>query len=297
MLDGILWFFKSIGLAFYHFGYAVTHPGMWLDWSNNESLGRFIYYGASKEFFFVVLTTFICLTIAGLIWRQMMWGMVRALEGMANGIGRFTAWFGLIMVLQQIVIVFLQRIFSTSTISFGPLGYGFTRDLSWWSEELKLYNALIVCLCATYTFVQGGHVRVDLVYSAVSFRAKRMIDMVGSLVLMMPAAILTWLFAWFFMWRHLVTPKVSASESIEGIMRKAKIMKWNVETISFSPNGFDAYFLFKVLIVAFCALVFLHAIAFFYRSFLEWSEGPESENKYLDRDTPGEGQEALTGTH
>ena len=45
-------------------------------------------------------------------------------------------------------------------------------------------------------------------------------------------------------------------------------MRWNVETIGFSPNGFTAYFLFKVLLVTFTALmIFIHAVAFFYRSY------------------------------
>ena len=43
-------------------------------------------------------------------------------------------------------------------------------------------------------------------------------------------------------------------------------------------------------------MVFLQAIAFFYRSYLEWKEGEESEGKYLDRDTLGEGEEAYEGT-
>ena len=55
MIEGILWFFKNIALAFWNFAYAITHPGLWLDWSNSESLMRFIYYGGSIEFFFVVL--------------------------------------------------------------------------------------------------------------------------------------------------------------------------------------------------------------------------------------------------
>jgi hypothetical protein len=38
---------------------------------------------------------------------------------------------------------------------------------------LKFWNAMVVCLCVSYTFVQGGHVRVDLVYSAVKHRTKR----------------------------------------------------------------------------------------------------------------------------
>ncbi|MEZ5913198.1 MAG: C4-dicarboxylate ABC transporter permease [Paracoccaceae bacterium] len=297
MLDGILGFFTNIALALYHFGYAISHPKSWLDWSDGEALGRFIYYGASKELFFVILTAFICLTAVGIWRRSVMWAVVRGLETFANGLGRFVAWAGLLMVLQQIVIVFLQRIFRVAAIEFGPFGYSFAKDLSWWSEELKLYNAAIVCLCATYTFVQGGHVRVDLVYSAVSYRTRKLIDMFGSVVFMMTTACLTWLYAWFFMWRHLVTPKVSASESVEQILRKAKLMKWNVETIGFSPNGFNGYFLFKILIVCFTATVFIHAIAFFYRSYLEWREGPESEGRYLDKDTLGEGEEAYEGTH
>jgi TRAP-type mannitol/chloroaromatic compound transport system permease small subunit len=243
-----------------------------------------------------VFTAFLILTAVG-VWRNsIMWGTVRILEGFANSVGRFFAWAGLLMVLQQIVIVFMQRIFTRPDISFG-FGIPLQFDISWFAEELKLYNALVVCLCVTYTFVQGGHVRVDLVYSAVKFRTKKVIDMVGSLIFMMPTAVLIWMYGWYFMWRHLVTPKVSASDSIELLMRKSKLLKWNVETIGFSPNGFTAYFLFKLLLVAFTAMVFLQAIAFFYRSYLEWKEGPESEGKYLDKDTLGEGEEAYEGAH
>ena len=298
MLDGIGWLLGRFAQAFGDFFTAIANPGLWLDWSNRESLGRFIYYGASMEFLFVFLTFLICLTIAGLIWKPVMWGVVRGLEGFTNAIGRTVAWVGLLMVLQQMLIVFLQRIFRVSKIEIGPLspfGYNFgsspapiSFDLSWWSEELKLYNAMIVCLCIGYTYVQGGHVRVDLLYAGVRWRTKRVIDALGALLFMLPAAFLTWLYAWFFMWRSLVNPKVSASESVEMIMRKAKIMKWSVETIGFSPNGFNAYFLFKVLMVAFCFLVICQAVAVLFRAIAEWREGPASENKYLDRDATGD---------
>ena len=71
----------------------------------------------------------------------------------------------------------------------------------------------------------------------------------------------------------------------------------SVETIGFSPNGFDAYFLFKILLVAFAGMVFIHAVAFFYRSYLEFVEGEESAGKFVDKDTLGEGEEAFEGTH
>ncbi len=296
MLDAILWFFQNIGLAFYNFGYAVTHPSSWLDWSDKEAIMRFVYYGGSVEFFFVIFTFIIIIAGIGFWKNAFMWGVVRVLEGFANTVGRFFAWAGLLMVLQQIIIVFIQRIFTRPDIVLG-FGIPMQFDISWWAEELKFYNALVVCMCATYTFVQGGHVRVDLIYSAVSFRTKRIIDMLGSLVFMMPMAILTWMYGWYFMWRHMIVPNPSASDALDKLLLKSRALRWNLETIGFSPNGFNAYFLFKILLIAFAAMVFIHSIAFFFRSYLEWKEGPESEGKYLDKDTLGEGEEAYEGTH
>lgn len=281
------WVLANIIEAFWNFGYAITHPGLWLNWSDPQALMRFIYYGASVELFFVFLVFVIILTACGMVWNSFMWGMVRAFEGFSNTVGRVAAWAGLAMVLQQIVIIFMQRVFAVSELSFG-FGKVVTFPISWWSEELKLYNALVVSLCIAWTFVQGGHVRVDLVYSTVRFRTKRVIDMFGSVFFMLPAATLIWLYSWFFLWRHLVVPNPSASDTLDRLLAKSRALRWNVETIGFSPNGFNAYFLFKVLLVLFTALLFLQAITFFYRSFLEWKEGEESEAKYLDRDVIGD---------
>ena len=296
LLHGLQWLAQNIVMAFYNFGYAVLHPQLWLDWSDKQAVMRFVYYGGSVEFFFVIFTTFLIVTAVGFWRNSFMWLCVRVLEGFANGVGRFFAWAGLLMVLQQVIIVFMQRIFTRPDIVFG-FGVPLQFDISWYAEELKLYNALVVCLCATYTFVQGGHVRVDLVYAAVRYRTKKTIDMFGSLAFMMPTAVLMWMYGWYFLWRHLIVPKPSASDALDRLLMKSRAMRWNVETIGFSPNGFTAYFLFKILLVAFAAMVFLQSIAFFYRSYLERKEGEESENKYLDRDTLGEGEEAYEGTH
>lgn len=294
MIDFILWVLQNIVLAPYHLVVAITNPQAWLNWADPEALVRFIYYGGSVEFFFVVMTLFMAITVLGVAWkREILWWSVRGLEAFANGVGRLFAWAGLLMVLQQVMIVFLQRIFRVAEIQLGPLGTAFTQDLSWWGEELKLYNAMVVCLCVSYTFVQGSHVRVDLVYSAVSHRTRRLIDMFGSIFFMMPAIVLTYMYAWFFMWRHLVVPNPSASSELDRMLMQARVLRWNVETIGFSPNGFNAYFLFKVLLVAFCVLVFLQAMAFFWRSYLEWVEGEESAGKYLDKDVMGDEAEDL----
>ena len=283
MLEALLWFATNVVLAFRNVVLAIAQPQAWLDWSNPEALMRLVYYGGSVELFFVFLVTVAILTAVG-VWRHaFLWGLVRGLEGFHNGLGRIAAWAGLIMVVQQVVIVFAQRIFAQSQLTLG-LGSAFSFDISWWSEELKLYNAMIVALCVSYTFVQGGHVRVDLVYAAVGYRAKRVVDMLGTVFFMMPFGVLVWMYSWYFMWRHLVTPKVSASDTLDQLLMKSRAFRWNVETTGFSPSGFNGYFLFKVLLVIFAGLVLLQAVTFFWRSYLEWSEGPDAEGLHLDRD-------------
>ena len=129
MVEGILWFFQNIALAFYNFFYAITHPGLWLNWSDPQAVMRVIYYGGSVEFFFVVFTAFLILTAVGFWKNSIMWGAVRFFEGIGNTVGRFAAWAGLLMVLQQIVIVFVQRIFASAELSFG-FGLPVTKDIS-----------------------------------------------------------------------------------------------------------------------------------------------------------------------
>ncbi len=287
-MDGIVWFLTNLAQAVVHFAQAVAQPGLWLNWSDPEAIMRVVYYGGSTELFFVALLAFLILTGIGLWKHAVLWGYVRGVEWFGNTVGRAAAWVGLLMVLQQLLIVFQQRIFQVAEISIGPFGSAFTKDVSWFSEELKLYNAIVVALCCAYTFIQGGHVRVDLIYGGVSRRAKKIMDMVGTMVLMIPALLLTWLFAWYFLWRHLITPKVSASDTLDLLLRKAQIVRWNVETIGFSPNGFNAYFLFKILIVAFVFMMLLQAVAFFYRNLLELIEGEAADERYHDRDSLGD---------
>ena len=283
LLSGVLWFFQGLLYSVVNLFTAISNPQLWLDWSDKKALMRFIYYGGSTELFFVFLLCFIIIVLAGLLSQRFLWGFVRVTEGISNSVGRLVAWAGLIMVIQQVVIVFLQRIFARPDIVIGfgiPIEYG----VSWFAEELKLYNAAIICLCISYTFVQQGHVRVDLFYAPASFRKKKIIDMCGAAFFMIPMAVLMWMYSWFFMWRHLITPKVSASDKIELMLRKARVVKWNVETIGFSANGFTAYFLFKVLMVTMVAFIFLQAISFFCRSLAEYREGKNSEGKFLDLD-------------
>ena len=283
VVNGTFWVIQNLTLAFYNIGYALYNPGLWLNWSDPESIMRFVYYGGSAEFFFSVTLVTVVLFTLGVLKPSFMWVQIKVLEGFANSVGRFFAWAGLLMVLQQVLIVVMQRIFTRPDIVVG-FGVPLSFDISWYAEELKLYNALVVSLCATYTFVQGGHVRVDLFYAGAKFRTKKIVDMFGSVVFMLPMAVIIWMYGWYFLWRHLIVPKPSASDTLDRLLAKSRVLKWNVETIGFSPNGFTGYFIFKILLVAFAGMIFIHAVAFFMRSFQELREGQSSENKYKDLD-------------
>ena len=108
----------------------------------------------------------------------------------------------------------------------------------------------------------------------------------------LPMATLIWLYTWYFQWRSLIVPPVNPTDPLDRLEMKARALRWNVETIGFSPNGFTAYFLFKILMVIMVGMIFIQAWTFFFRSYLEFVEGEESEGKYLDRDKVETGEEA-----
>lgn len=288
MVDALIWVLQGMWGGLAGLVHVLTHPATVFDLSDKQNLMRIIYYGASVEAFFAVFDIVLAVYVIGVFRRAFLWRVVTGLEAFSNTLGRVAAWAGLIMVLQQVMVVFLQSIFRVADISFGPLGLSTSQGVAWWSDGLKLHNAIIVCLCASWTFVQGGHVRVDLVYARVRFRTKRAIDMFGSLFFMVPTMIVTWFYAWFFLWRHLVTPPVNAADPLDRTLMKAVAVRWNVETTGFSPSGFNAYFLFKVLILAFCVTVLIQAVTFFFRSYLEFVEGETSAGRHHDKDRLGD---------
>ena len=38
LYDGVIWFFQNLIFAAYNIGYAVSNPGLWLDWSEKSQL-------------------------------------------------------------------------------------------------------------------------------------------------------------------------------------------------------------------------------------------------------------------
>ncbi|MHB1103556.1 MAG: TRAP transporter small permease subunit [Devosia sp.] len=91
------------------------------------------------------------------------------------------------------------------------------------SESQWYMFAGIVMLGGAWTLKMNGHVRVDLLYGAISERARTWIDLLGGLFFLLPLCVLMVYFTWPWFWDSLVTGE--GSNQAGGLPRwPAKLM-------------------------------------------------------------------------
>ena len=93
-------------------------------------------------------------------------------------------------------------------------------------------------LAAAWTLREGGHVRVDVFYADATPRTRALVDLGGSLLLLLPFMLVL---AWFAL------PYVARS--------------WTILETSPEASGIPAVFLLKTLIPAFAVLMALQGVA------------------------------------
>jgi TRAP-type mannitol/chloroaromatic compound transport system permease small subunit len=139
-------------------------------------------------------------------------------------IGRGAAWLCLFVVVVQFAVVVLRYVF----------GFGSVRL----SESIVYAHAGLFMLASAWTLAAGGHVRVDVFYAEASRRVRALVDLCGSLLLLLP---LMAVLAWF------AVPYVSRS--------------WVILESSRETSGLPAVFLLKTLIPAFALLMALQGVS------------------------------------
>ncbi len=240
--------------------------------------------GKSVEFLYMMLSLVLLLVVVGIFNRRFLKGTVLSLEAFNRKIGQMASWFVLLLMFQQVLIIVMGQVFKGNELLFSPFGMPLSNaELQWLSGQLKFYNAILIAFASAFTFIEGGHVRVDLVYGNLGYRAKRFVDFLGSLFFMLPTTILLWWFAW-----PLATNSVFAQRPMNIFSTKAS---WRgVKLESSGTAEFTWVWAFKVLILVFAALLFLQAVAFLLRNL--WallSKGEEVESHPPDPnslDTP-----------
>ena len=139
-------------------------------------------------------------------------------------IGRAAAWLVLAIVLVQFALVVARYAFDLGSI--------------WLTEAVVYGHAGLIMLAAAWTLSAGGHVRVDVFYAQASPRTRAIVDLLGSLLLLLP-------FMLTLLW--LSVPYAARS--------------WAVLERSQESSGLPLVFVLKTLIPLFALLMALQGIA------------------------------------
>lgn len=147
-----------------------------------------------------------------------------AIDSLTGRIGRVVAWLVLAIVLLQFVLVVARYL-----IGFGSI---------WLNESVLYGHATLFLMAAAWTLQSGGHVRVDIFYAEAAPRTRAVIDLAGSLLLLLPFALLL---------LYLSLPFAARS--------------WAILERSQETSGLPLVFVLKTLVPAFAVLMALQGIA------------------------------------
>jgi TRAP-type mannitol/chloroaromatic compound transport system permease small subunit len=156
-------------------------------------------------------------------------------------IGRAVAWAALFIVLLQFTVVVLRYAFGVGSI--------------WLSEAIIYGHATLFMLAAAWTLREGGHVRVDIFYADAAPRTKAVIDLIGSLALLLPFMLVV---LWFSV------PYVGRS--------------WDILERSRETSGLPIVFLLKTLIPLFAVLMGLQGLSQAIRAANQLAAAPEARD-------------------
>jgi TRAP-type mannitol/chloroaromatic compound transport system permease small subunit len=156
--------------------------------------------------------------------RNAMTAIADRIDRLTRAVGRAVAWLALAIVLVQFALVLARYVFS-----FGSI---------WLTQSVIYGHATLIMLAAAWTLAAGGHVRVDVFYAHAGARTKAVVDLIGSLLLLMP-------FTLMLIW--LSVPYAARS--------------WAILERSQESSGLPLVFVLKTLIPAFALLMALQGVA------------------------------------
>lgn len=155
--------------------------------------------------------------------------LAKGLERLNLHLGQAAAWMALAMVLITCVVVVLRYVF----------------DLGWIAlqESVTYLHAALFMLAAAYTLGRDGHVRVDIFYQGFSPRGRAWVDLLGTLLLLIPVCLFILLSSFHYV-----------SES------------WALHESSREAGGLPGVWLLKTLILALPLLLLVQAAALVVRN-------------------------------
>ena len=106
--------------------------------------------------------------------------ITKLIDALNERIGRWVYWLVLVAVLVSAGNAIIRKLFNVSSNAW--------LELQWY-----LFSAVFL-LCAGYTLLHNGHVRIDVIAGKLSPKAQAWIDILGALFFLLPMALmLTWM--------------------------------------------------------------------------------------------------------
>jgi TRAP-type mannitol/chloroaromatic compound transport system permease small subunit len=113
-------------------------------------------------------------------------GFSRAVDRFNVRLGQVVAWAILIAVLVSAANAIVRKVLNTSSNS--------------WLELQWVLFGVVFLLCAPWTLLSNEHIRIDIVNSFFSKRARNWIDVFGHIFFLLPATLLMVYLGWPFFW-------------------------------------------------------------------------------------------------
>ncbi len=139
-------------------------------------------------------------------------------------LGRTVSWLTLAMVVLTFTIVILR--------------YGLNEGWIWLQESVTYLHAMVFMIAAAWAFQTDDHVRVDIYYRDRSERDKAWVNLVGTLILLLPFCIFLIVVAWDYV-----------------------LASWAVKEGSREAGGLPLVYILKSLILLMPALLLIQSFS------------------------------------
>ena len=122
--------------------------------------------------------------------------LANLIDSLNSGFGKACAWLTLFLVLGTAVVVTLR--------------YGFGIGATALQEAVLYAHALVFMGAASWVLQRNGHVRVDIFYQKFSGRRQALVDMLGTLLLLLPVCLFLGWSSWDYVSNSWATLEASS---------------------------------------------------------------------------------------
>jgi len=149
--------------------------------------------------------------------------LIKLLDRIAIISGKMISWATLFMVLVLSVNVISSWMFEVSSILM--------------SESITWMHSANFLLAAAYTLNQDDHVRVDIFYAKMSIKGKAIVDLTGTVLLLIPVSVFIIWSSWSYV-----------------------LLSWRINEVSVEAGGMPATFILKSFLLVMPVLLLIEGL-------------------------------------